>query len=120
MIPVFIGSRLTSLTEENPTHDPYRFWLNLASIGLSSTISIFTGIVIYRLTLAQMKKVGGGDGELAAEILEEGRLLGDWSDEGDGDGEAEALTERVGSGSRAGGGDGLGPLRRSSSRSSNQ
>ena len=82
---MFIGSRLTSLTEENPTHDPLRFWLNLASIGLSATFSVVTGYVIYKLTLEQMRKLdrqnGGHDGELAAEAFEEGALLDSFSDE---------------------------------------
>ena len=79
LIPVFIGSRLTSLTSETPTHDPLRFWLNLLSIGLCSTISALTGIWIYRLTLEQMRKME--EGEVAAEALEEGALLGDYSGE---------------------------------------
>ncbi|WVQ63886.1 uncharacterized protein L199_002042 [Kwoniella botswanensis] len=89
MIPVFIGSRLTSLTSE--TKDPLQFWLNLLSIGLSSTISVVTGIVIYRLTLEQMRKLRStGDGELAAEYIEEDALLGELS--GGSDDEAEMLT----------------------------
>lgn len=71
-IPVFIGSRLTSLIEEptEPRHDPLKFWLNLGSIGLSMCISTFTGIWIYRLTLEQMRKLE--EGEMAARVLEEG------------------------------------------------
>ncbi|WVQ81397.1 hypothetical protein IAT38_003521 [Cryptococcus sp. DSM 104549] len=96
MIPVFIGSRLTSLASDSPSHDPLRFWLNLFSIGLSSAISVVTGVVIYRLTLEQMRKLdrngpGLGDGELAAEALEEGALLGEYGDES-GEEEAELLT----------------------------
>ena len=71
-----------SLTEETPAHDPLRFWLNLGSILLSATFSVTTGYWIYRLTLEQMRKMDRtGDGELAAEALEEGALLGDYSDE---------------------------------------
>ncbi|WWC64013.1 uncharacterized protein I303_106619 [Kwoniella dejecticola CBS 10117] len=89
LIPVFIGSRLTSLTSD--TKDPLQFWLNLLSIGLSSTISVVTGIIIYRLTLEQMRKLKGtGDGELAAEYIEEDALLGELS--GGSDDEAEMLT----------------------------
>ena len=93
LIPVFIGSRLTSLASETPSHDPLRFWINLGSICLSMLISVSTGIWIYRLTLAQMRKLdkneaGLGDGELAAEALEEGALLGDYS------GDEEPLTDR--------------------------
>jgi hypothetical protein len=71
-IPVFIGSRLTSLIEtpDEPHHDPLKFWLNLGSIGLSLCISTATGIWIYRLTLEQMRKLE--EGELAARVLEEG------------------------------------------------
>lgn len=59
-----------------------RFWLNLISIIVSACISIATGVIIYRLTLQQMRKLdqtgtGLGDGELAAEALEENALLGD-------------------------------------------
>jgi hypothetical protein len=71
-IPVFIGSRLTSLIEtpDEPHHDPLKFWLNLGSIGLSMIISTGTGIWIYRLTLDQMRQLE--EGELAARVLEEG------------------------------------------------
>jgi len=71
-IPVFIGSRLTSLIEtpDEPHHDPLKFWLNLGSIGLSMIISTGTGIWIYKLTLEQMRKLE--EGELAARVLEEG------------------------------------------------
>ncbi|WWC91199.1 uncharacterized protein L201_006141 [Kwoniella dendrophila CBS 6074] len=94
MIPVFIGSRLTSLTSENGQKDPLQFWLNLLSIGISSSISVITGIVIYRLTLEQMRKLksnsSSNDGELAAEFVEEDALLGELS--GGSDDEAELLT----------------------------
>lgn len=96
LIPVFIGSRLTSLTSEDGTHDPVRFWVNLLSIGLSITISTLGGIWIYRLTLEQMRKLdleqGTGDGELAAEAFEEGALLGDYDE---GEEEDEPLTVRT-------------------------
>jgi hypothetical protein len=116
MIPVFIGSRLTSLTSDEPTHDPLRFWLNLGSIALSSTISLLTGIWIYRLTLAQMRKLEeeGGQGELAAEALEEGALLGDYSEESEGAEEDEPLSVGVGRRSLRPGGL---PVRRTSSTS---
>ncbi|WWC73083.1 uncharacterized protein I206_107048 [Kwoniella pini CBS 10737] len=79
LIPVFIGSRLTSLTSDKNEKDPLQFWLNLFSIGLSSSISIITGIIIYKLTLKQMKKLklNNGDGELAIEYIEEDALLGE-------------------------------------------
>ena len=88
LIPVFIGSRLTSLTSETPSHDPLRFWLNLLSIGLSGTISTLTGVWIYRLTLEQMRKMEEGD--VVAEALEQGALLGDFSGE---DEDAEELDD---------------------------
>ena len=82
LIPVFIGSRLTSLTHEAPNHDPLQFWLNIGSILISSTISVLTGIWIYRLTLEQMRKLDAGEeGGLAADALERGALLGDYSDD---------------------------------------
>ncbi|ORX39329.1 hypothetical protein BD324DRAFT_619269 [Kockovaella imperatae] len=83
LIPVFIGSRLTSLTHDRPSHDPLQFWLNIGSILLSCSISILTGIWIYRLTLEQMRKLndGGDEGELAADALERGALLGDYTDD---------------------------------------
>ncbi|WVR09045.1 hypothetical protein IAU60_006105 [Kwoniella sp. DSM 27419] len=90
LIPVFIGSRLTSLASE--VHDPLQTWLNLLSIGISTTISLVTGIVIYRLTLEQMRKLKNEEGELAAEYVEEDALLGEFSgSEGDRE-EAELLT----------------------------
>jgi len=95
LIPVFIGSRLTSLASETPTHDPLRFWLNLASVGVSLTVSTLGGIWIYRLTLEQMRKLdksGPGQGELAAEALEEGGLLGDYEDD---EADDEPLTDRA-------------------------
>jgi len=93
LIPVFIGSRLISLTSETPTHDPLRFWLNLASIGLSGTISALTGIWIYRLTLEQMRQLEAG--EIAADAMESGELLGDFS--GEEEMEDEPLSARGGS-----------------------
>ncbi|OCF35588.1 hypothetical protein I316_02643 [Kwoniella heveanensis BCC8398] len=119
LIPVFIGSRLTSLASD--VHDPLQTWLNLLSIAISTTISLVTGIVIYRLTLEQMRKLKNEEGELAAEYVEEDALLGELSDSDDeGDGirrsgrsggreEAELLTadqaERGrGGGAGAGGG----------------
>ncbi|KAK8844057.1 hypothetical protein IAR55_006851 [Kwoniella newhampshirensis] len=111
LIPVFIGSRLTSLASDSPSSDPLRFWLNLFSIGLSGSISVVTGIVIYRLTLEQMRKLdrdggsgqGFGDGELAAEVLEQDALLGEYNDSSSDSGvEAEMLTEREGRGLSAG------------------
>ncbi|ODO06122.1 hypothetical protein L198_01354 [Cryptococcus wingfieldii CBS 7118] len=102
LVPVFIGSRLTSLYSDSPTEDPLRFWINLASIGISGTISVVTGYAIYRLTLDQMRKldqaragggVSDGDGELAAEALEGRALLGEYDGQGSGDEEAEMLTD---------------------------
>ena len=102
LIPVFIGSRLTSLSHDTSSHDPYRFWFNIGSILVSSTVSMITGqwfevkerhrydqltsdagIWIYRLTLEQIRKLGSNDqdGEMAAEALERGTLLGDYADE---------------------------------------
>ncbi|WVN87883.1 uncharacterized protein L203_103080 [Cryptococcus depauperatus CBS 7841] len=100
LIPVFIGSRLTSLASDSLSHDPLRFWLNLVSIGVSACISIATGIVIYRLTLEQMRKLdrngtGLGDEELAAEAFEQQALLGDY--DSNVDEEAELLTSTSGS-----------------------
>lgn len=93
MIPVFIGSRLTSLADPNATHDPVHTWLNVLSIGLSMSFSVGTGIFIYRATLAQMRKLDGEGGERAAEALEELEegLLAGYSDETGGLEEAEAL-----------------------------
>ena len=81
MIPVFIGSRLVSLTEETPSHDPAQFWLNVFSIALSGLFSVGTGWWIYRLTLEQMRKMdreGDHAGEMAADALENGGLLDDY------------------------------------------
>ncbi|ORY28780.1 hypothetical protein BCR39DRAFT_533830 [Naematelia encephala] len=95
LIPVFIGSRLTSLTSETPGHDPLRFWLNIGSIALSASISVLTGVWIYRLTLDQMRKLEKSrEGELAAEALEEGALFGEYRDSDDEENEDEPLTER--------------------------
>lgn len=86
-IPVFIGSRLNSLSDDtgDKEPDPLRFWLNLGSIALSLFLSVGTGTLIYRLTLNQMRKMqhpGHPDeGELAAEAFESSTLLGDYSDE---------------------------------------
>lgn len=85
-IPVFIGSRLNSLSDDKDAEpDPLRFWLNLGSIALSLCLSVGTGALIYRLTLSQMRKMqhpGHPDeGELAAEAFESTALLGDFSDE---------------------------------------
>ncbi|RSH95018.1 Tlg2-vesicle protein [Saitozyma podzolica] len=93
MIPVFIGSRLTSLADPDATHDPVHTWLNVLSIGLSMSFSVGTGIFIYRATLAQMRKLDGEGGERAAEALEELEegLLAGYSDETGGLEEAEAL-----------------------------
>lgn len=44
MIPVFIGSRLESLTEPNPD-DPLGKWINIAAIVLSLSISIASELV---------------------------------------------------------------------------
>ncbi|TXT13704.1 hypothetical protein VHUM_01071 [Vanrija humicola] len=94
-IPVFIGSRLNSLTDDGPENkpDPLRFILNMLSIGGSVLISIATGVWIYRLTLEQIRKLDNGEpgeGELAAEALESTALLGDYSD----DEEVEELIPR--------------------------
>ncbi|AAW44224.1 hypothetical protein CNBF2990 [Cryptococcus deneoformans B-3501A] len=125
LLVVFIGSRLTSLASDSAAHDPLRFWLNLISIIVSACISIATGVIIYRLTLQQMRKLdqtgaGLGDGELAAEALEENALLGDY-DSGSGEDEAEFLTssnhrdrEGNGKGLKVGGGAGI--IRRNSSQ----
>ncbi|GMK57137.1 hypothetical protein CspeluHIS016_0309770 [Cutaneotrichosporon spelunceum] len=88
-IPVFIGSRLSSLSDDSDDKpDPLRFWLNLGSIALSIAISIGTGTLIYRLTLNEMRRIEHADhpeeGDLAAEALERlesAALLGDFSDE---------------------------------------
>ncbi|KAL0247757.1 hypothetical protein I308_103835 [Cryptococcus tetragattii IND107] len=125
LLYVFIGSRLTSLASDSAAHDPLRFWLNLISIVVSVCVSIATGVIIYRLTLQQMRKLdqsgaGFGDGELAAEALEENTLLGDY-DVGSDDDEAELLTasndrDREGSGKRLKVGGGGGIIRRNSSQ----
>ncbi|KLT40307.1 hypothetical protein CC85DRAFT_278031 [Cutaneotrichosporon oleaginosum] len=85
-IPVFIGSRLNSMSDgKDVKPDPLRFWLNLSSIALSLVVSVGTGTLIYRLTLRQMRRMeheGHPDeGELAAEAFESTALLGDFSDE---------------------------------------
>jgi hypothetical protein len=79
LVVVFVGSRLVSFTSPEP-RDPLITYLNIATIVLSLSVSTAAGIWIYKLTLAQMRKVQGG-GE-AADILEhEQDLLGDYSDE---------------------------------------
>ncbi|KAK4687680.1 hypothetical protein P7C73_g2419, partial [Tremellales sp. Uapishka_1] len=101
LIPVFIGSRLISLADPDARPDPLRFWLNLLSIALSSTISLLTGLWIYKLTEAQMKKVQEGDLAVEAlEALEEGALLGDYSGEEDDEG-LTVVAEDSGSGLKA-------------------
>lgn len=97
-IPVFIGSRLNSLSDDSKP-DPLRFWLNMGSIALSLGISIGTGTLIYRATLRQMRKMehpGHPDeGELAAEALESTALLGDFSDDEESRGEQLAPRSQV-------------------------
>lgn len=75
LISVFIGSRLTSLSDPDG-EDTAHFWLNVLSIGASMVISTGTGVWIYKLTLRQMKKLEGRAGEEAVEALEEGFLNG--------------------------------------------
>lgn len=91
-IPVFIGSRLSSMLDDpdNPKHkDPVQFWLNMASIVATVVFSVVTGLVIYKLTLRQMRKLemhegcDPEEGELAAEALESTALLRDYSEEDD-------------------------------------
>jgi len=51
---------------------------------VSIFVSIGTGVLIYRLTLDQMRKLEScppGEGDLAVEALEATALLGDYSDE---------------------------------------
>jgi hypothetical protein len=79
VIPVFIGSRLTSLSDPEAAHDPAHFWLNMISIGLSLCISTGTGLWIYRLTRKQMRRFEG-DHE-ALDGLEEGLLAAAYADE---------------------------------------
>lgn len=111
LIPVFIGSRLTSLADPNAPHDSVHTWLNIISIGVSLTFSATAGIWIYRLTLAQMRKLEGEHG-LAADALEgleDGLLSGRYRDETGGEEEARSLLtihsprreESSGSGSEA-------------------
>lgn len=89
LVSVFVGSRLVSLTSPEP-REPVVLYLNIASILFSLSVSFGAGWWIYRLTLAQMRKLAGG-GE-AADILEhEQDLLGDYS--GD---EEEGLSLNVG------------------------
>lgn len=96
---------MTDGGEDKP--DPLRFWVNLASIIVSVAFSVVTGLLIYRLTLSQMRKMDHGhphdleDGELAAEALERAErsaLLGDFSESDVEDEvipEARVETERV-------------------------
>lgn len=90
---MFIGSRLTSLADPDAPHSAAQTWLNILSIGLTVVFSTCTGIWIYRLTLAQVRKMEGEDGEGAAEALEglEEGLLAGYRDETMGEEEAEAL-----------------------------
>ena len=91
LIPVFIGSRLTSLSGgssdsedgSDEPQDPAHFWLNIFSICLSLCISSGTGIWIYRLTARQMKKYEHvpGEGDDAMDGLEEGLLAAAYADE---------------------------------------
>jgi hypothetical protein len=85
---VFIGSRLRSLGNDTP--DPTRWWINLLSIGVALGCGVITGWVIYRRVLVQLREFDRGegldpgnsghhghhDGDIAAEALESGRLLG--------------------------------------------
>lgn len=73
---------------DNPKHkDPVQFWLNMASIVATVVISVLTGLVIYRLTLRQMRKFelregcDPDEGELAAEALESTALMRDYSED---------------------------------------
>jgi hypothetical protein len=96
-VPVFIGSRLTSLIDppEDDHPDPIKFWINLISIFGTIGISAATGVLIYRLTLEQMRKLE--EGELAASALEEGGLGeyrdGEYRDEGEYGMEEEELED---------------------------
>ena len=65
-------------------NDSFKFWLNILSIAVSLLVSVGTGVLIYRLTLEQMRKIEGcepGDQELAIAALEQTALLGDYSDD---------------------------------------
>ena len=95
LIPVFIGSRLQSFAEdpESSSHDPLRFWLNIASLGIALTLSTVTGVWIYRLTLEQMRKIEASEHLGIDEAALGEALLGEYGDEGDeGEIEAQELT----------------------------
>lgn len=77
---------------EGDKADPLKFWLNLISIAASLVFSVVTGVLIYRLTLRQMRRMGNvEEGELAAAALEETALLGDYSGESGDEDEVEEL-----------------------------
>jgi len=94
LIPVFIGSRLDSLTDpsEGKSNDTLKFWLNLISIVVTLSISFITGFYIYRATLTQMRKLE--EGNLAAQALEEEALYHDGLDGDDEELDDEPLTRR--------------------------
>lgn len=66
--------------------DPARFWINLASIGIALACGITTGVLVYRRTLAQLHQIdhaGHHDGDVVADALESGQLLGGYRDADD-------------------------------------
>jgi len=95
-IPVFIGSRLRSLGHESP--DPARFWINLGSILVALGCGITTGVFIYRRTLAQLHQIdhdGHHDGDVVADALESGQLLGGYRDDDESIGYSSVAEERA-------------------------
>ncbi|GHJ88103.1 hypothetical protein NliqN6_4505 [Naganishia liquefaciens] len=89
LVPVFIGSRLVSLvnddTEDGVPVDNVAKWINMISIILGLGISLGTGWFIYHATLQQMRELGydgavpASEAEEARDFLEQNALLGDYS-----------------------------------------
>jgi hypothetical protein len=66
--------------------DAVKIWLNVISIGISGVVSVGTGMLIYRLTLEQMRRLENchpGETELAVAALEHTALLGDYTTDED-------------------------------------
>ncbi len=130
LVPVFIGSRLSSLTggEGDAPPDPVKKWVNVASIVVGLSVSFTSGWhgpgerrlpwvltvgegtrcaagwFIYRQTLRKMAEldpsVSADDEDAAVDILERNALLGDYSGESDDDEVEGALAQRREAGSR--------------------
>lgn len=81
--------------DDGEGNDTLKVWLNVISIGVSGIVSVGTGMLIYRLTLEQMRKLDNGDTELAVAALEQSALLGDYTSDEDEVVEEELVPRRL-------------------------